>query len=123
MAFFDLPGDDQLAPEVREKLEEYRRMTGTAKASDVWRAYARHPKIIEARLKAYQNLNSLGTFGWEARMFAVMLIAHTKRCQACFAGSRFQLDKLGFDEATLDTICAQPNTLPLNERDRLFVQY
>ncbi|MBI2553843.1 MAG: hypothetical protein HYV92_05330 [Candidatus Rokubacteria bacterium] len=52
-----------------------------------------------------------------------MLISHAKGCQTCFTGSRFNLDKLGFDTATLDAICANPETLPLKEHDRLFVQY
>ncbi|MBI2468771.1 MAG: hypothetical protein HYV62_13310, partial [Candidatus Rokubacteria bacterium] len=46
-----------------------------------------------------------------------------KRCAGCFAGARFQLDKLGFDEATLDGFCANPEALALPERERLFVQY
>ena len=52
-----------------------------------------------------------------------MLIAHARRCKSCFAYSRSQLDKLGFDETTLDAMCANPEALPLNERDRLFVRY
>ncbi len=125
MAFFDLPSDHELAPEVRQMLEEYRRLVGTETVSPTWWAYGRSPKIIEARLKAFHNLSfqSLSKFAWDVRNFAVMLIAHAKRCQGCFAGARFQLDKLGFDEATLDRICANPDALPLKERDRLFVHY
>ncbi len=52
-----------------------------------------------------------------------MLIAHARKCQTCFVQSRSALDKLGFDSATLDAICADPATLPLKERDRLFVHY
>ena len=123
MAFFDLPADEELSPEVRQMLEEYRRLVGTERVSEFWRAYGRSPKIIEARLKAFQKLSDQCKFPWEARNLAVMLIAHTKRCRACFAGARFQLDRLGFDEATLDGICANPEALPLKGRDRLFVHY
>ncbi len=125
MAFFDLPADQELSPEVRQMLEEYRRLSGMEKASPFWRTYGRSPKIIEARLKAFQNLSfhAPARFGWDVRNFAVMLIAHAKRCQGCFAGSRFQLDKLGFTAETLDRICADPDALPLKERDRLFVHY
>lgn len=123
MAFFDLPADTELPLEVQQMLEEYRRLVGTEEISPTWRAYGRSSKIIEARLKAFQNLNYIGKFPWDARMVAVMLIAHTKRCRGCFAGSRFQLDRLGFDEATLDGICANPQALPLKKRDRLFVDY
>ena len=123
MAFFDLPADEDLSPEIRQTLEEYRRLTGTETVAPSWRVFGRSPKIIEARLKAFQNLSYHSKFPWDARNFAVMLIAHAKRCQACFAGSRFQLDKLGFDEATLDGVCANPEALPLKERDRLFVHY
>ena len=123
MAFFDIPADEELSPEVRQMLEEYRRLAGTEAVSPTWRAYGRSPKIVEARLRAFQNLNYLGKFSWDARMVAVMLIAHAKRCAGCFAGARFQLDKLGFDEATLDGFCANPDALPLKDRDRLFVHY
>jgi uncharacterized peroxidase-related enzyme len=125
MAFFDLPADPELSPEVRQMLEEYRRLVGTETVSPTWRAYGRSPKIVEARLKAFQNLSyqSPSKFPWDVRNFAVMLIAHAKRCQGCFAGARYQLDKLGFDVETLDQICANPEALPLKERDRLFVHY
>jgi len=125
MSFLDLPPDEELSPEVRQMLEEYRRLTDTPSVSPTWRAYGRSPKIIEARLKAFQNLSyqSPSRFSWDVRNFAIMLIAHAKRCQGCFAGARFQLDRLGFDEATLDKICANPQDLPLKDRDRLFVHY
>jgi len=125
MAFFDIPADEELSPAVRQMLDEYRRLMGAETVSPTWRAYGRSPKIIEARLKAFQNLShqSPAKFQWDVRNFAIMLIAHAKRCQGCFAGARFALDKLGFDEATLDGICANPGALPLKERDRLFVHY
>jgi len=123
MAFFDLPPDEELSPEVRQTFAEYQRLNGTPAVAPTWKAFGRNPKIIEARFKAWQNLHFQSQFPWDARNLAQMLIAHAKRCQGCFAGARFQLDKLGFDEATLDGICANPETLPLKERDRLFVQY
>ncbi len=123
MALFDLPADAELSPEVRRTLEEYRRLQGAENVVPTWRAYGRSPKIIEARFKAWQNLHFQSRFPWDARNVAVMLIAHAKRCQGCFAGARFQLDKLGFDAATLDAICANPADLPLKDRDRLFVHY
>ncbi|MBI4588469.1 MAG: hypothetical protein HY725_06490 [Candidatus Rokubacteria bacterium] len=122
MAFFDLPADEELSPEVRQMFEEGRRLAGT-EIPPTWRVFGRSPKIMEARFKAVQNLFFNSKFPWEARNFAVMLISHVKGCQSCFAGSRFQLDKLGFDAAALDAICANPNALPLKERDRLFVHY
>lgn len=123
MAFFDLPADEKLSPEVRQMLQDYARLTGREGAPPTWKAFGRLPKIIEARFKAYENLSFNSRFPWEARNVAVMLIAHTKRCQGCFAGARLQLDKLGFDAATLDGMCANPEALPLKERDRLFVLY
>ena len=123
MAFFDLPSDEELSPEVRQMLEEYRRLNGTPAVPPTWRVFSRSPKIIAARFKAYENLSFQCRFPWEARNLAIMLIAHAKRCQGCFAGARFQLDKLGFDDAALDSICANPDALPLKERDRLFVHY
>ncbi len=123
MAFFDVPADEELTPEVRQMLEEHRRLAGTEVVGPAFRAYARNPKIIEARLKAQHNLGYPSRFPWDARMVGVMLIAHAKRCQTCFTYSRRHLDKLGFDEEALDRICANPDALPLKERDRLFVQY
>lgn len=123
MAFFDLPSDEEFSPEVRHMLEEYRRLMGAPAIAPTWRAFGCSPKIIEARFVAVQNLFFKSKFPWEARNLAVMLISHAKGCQTCFTGSRFNLDKLGFDTATLDAICANPETLPLKEHDRLFVQY
>ena len=123
MAFFDLPGDEELSAEVRQMLEEHRRLTGVDTIAPTWRAYGRSPKIIEARHMASGHLSFPSRVPWDARNLAVMLIAHAKRCRSCFAYSRSQLDKLGFDETTLDGICAHPETLPLGERDRLFVHY
>ena len=123
MPFFDLPSYDELTPEVRQMLDDYQRLTGRPEITPTWKTFGRHPRIIEARFRAYENLNYIGSFSWQARMVAVMLIAHAKRCRGCFAGARVQLDKLGFDEAALDGMCANPEALPLKEHERLFVQY
>ena len=123
MAFFDLPSDDELSLEVRQMLEEVRRLIGVEAIPRTWRVFGRSPRIIEARVKAAKNLLLQPRFPWEARMVAAMLIAHAKGCRTCFAYSRSQLDKLGFDEASMDGICANPEALPLKDRDRLFVQY
>lgn len=123
MAFFDLPPDEELTPEARRLLDEFRHLAGTETIPPSWRALARSHKITEARLKAVENLHFKCKFPWDARNFAVLLIAHAKECQSCFAMARFALDKLGFDNDTLTAICANPDTLPLKERDRLFVKY
>ena len=85
--------------------------------------FGHNAKIIEARFLAWKNLNQDSSFSFEARSVAVMLIAHAKRCQMCFAGARSALDKLGFDEVTMDAMCAHPDTLPLKDHDRRFVHY
>ncbi len=123
MAFFDLPADEELSPETRQMLEEYRRLAGTEQIAATWRTFGRIPRIVEARFQAFRSLSYGAPFPWEARCWAIMLIAHTKRCVGCFAGARYQLDKLGFDEATMDGICANPELLPLKDRDRAFVHY
>ena len=123
MAFFDLPKDEDLPPESRKMIEEHQRLTGNKALAANWKIFGRFPKIIEARLLAWKNLSQDARFSWDARNVAVMLIAHAKRCQLCFAAARFQLDKLGFDEGAMDAMCAHPETLPLKERDRLFVHY
>jgi alkylhydroperoxidase family enzyme len=123
MAFFELPKDEDLPPESLKMLEEYQRLQGSKAKAANWLFFGRFPKIIEARFLAWKNLNYEASFSFDARCVAVMLIAHAKRCQMCFAGARSALDKLGFDEGTMDAMCANPETLPLKERDRRFVHY
>src|SRR3990170_5701250 len=121
MAFFDVPTDEDLPPESRQMIEEYRRLNGRDTGPPTWQVFGHHPKIIEARFKAWQNLVHQARFPFDARCVATMLIAHAKHCRTCFAGARFQLDKLGMDEGVMDAMCANPSALPLKERDRLFV--
>jgi len=102
MAFFEVPKDEDLPAESRKLLEEYERLNGTRTRASNSQIFGRFPKIIEARFLAWENLNSDTSFSADARMVAVMLISHAKRCQMCFAGARFQLDKLGFDEGAMD---------------------
>jgi alkylhydroperoxidase family enzyme len=123
MAFSELPKDEDLPPESRKMLDEYQRLSGAKELSVHWRIFGRFPKFIEARLLAFKNLHRETSFSFDARSVAIMLIAHAKGCQLCFAGARSDLDKLGFDEGTLDAMCANPNALPLKERDRRFVLF
>ena len=123
MAFFELPKDEELPPESRKMLEEYQRLQGGKTKAANWMFFGRFPKIIEARLLAWKNLSQDNSFSFDARSVAVMLIAHAKRCQMCFAGARSALSKLGFDEVAMDAMCANPDALPLKERDRRFVHY
>jgi alkylhydroperoxidase family enzyme len=123
MAFFDLPKDEDLPPESLRMLEEYTRGQGSKATPFTWKLFGHFPGIVEARLLAWKKLNQDTPFSFDARMVAVMLIAHAKRCQTCFYGARYQLDKLGFDEGAMDAMCANPDTLPLKERDRRFVHY
>lgn len=123
MALFDIPSDEELTPEVRQMLEEYRRLIGQEQVPVGWRAFGRSPKIIRARFTAFYNLLHQCSFSWEVRNFAWLLISHAERCQVCFSSSRSNLNSLGWNEAALDQICANPETLPLKERDRVFVQY
>jgi alkylhydroperoxidase family enzyme len=123
MAFFDVPKDEDLPAASRTLLEEYQRLNGTRDRARSWQIFGHLPKIVEGRFLAWKNLNYESSFSVDARMVAVMLIAHAQHCQFCFAGARFQLDKLGFDEGVMDAMCANPDTLPLKERDRRFVHY
>jgi uncharacterized peroxidase-related enzyme len=126
MAVFDVPQDEQLPPESLRILHEYQRLT-QKEVPATWQTYGRNPRIVEARFKAFENLfQSMwehGRFDRNAMGIASMLIAHARRCQGCFSGSRLILNRLGFDEPTMDAMCANPGALPLGERDRLFVQF
>lgn len=123
MAFFDIPADDELSPQARQIIDVYRRQSGMEHYPSSMKVMSHLPNLIEARAKANELLNYPSGFSRHAENLAWMLVSHAKRCRVCFAGSRRELDKLGFDEETLDGICANPDTLPLAERDRLFVHY
>lgn len=126
MAFFDIPRDEDTAPEARQWLDELRRLRGVETLPASWMTYARSPQILKARVTAEDNLfrqSGQWAFSWEARMIAFMLVAHARRCDGCFGSSRRQLTALGFDEPALDGFCANPAVLPLPERERLFVKY
>jgi alkylhydroperoxidase family enzyme len=123
MAFFDLPPASEISPEARQILDEYKQLTGREEWAPTWHAYARLPGVLGARLSALKSMYGAPSFPPEAKNVAAMLIAHARRCTACFSASRAFLQRLGFDEPTLDGFCANPAALPLKERDRLFVQY
>ena len=124
MAFFEIPKQEEIAPEALQWLDELRRLRGVETLPRSWTSYARVPRILKARVTAEDNLaRQATTFSWEARNIAFMLVAHARRCDGCFGSSRVQLTTLGFDEPTLDGFCANPAELPLPERERIFVQY
>lgn len=124
MAFFEVPRQEEIAPEARQWLDELRRLRGVETLPRTWTSYARVPRILKARVTAEENLfRQVSAFSWEARNIAFMLVAHARRCDGCFGASRVQLTTLGFDEPTLDAFCANPAELPLPERERLFVRY
>jgi len=127
MAFFDIPKEEEIAPEARQWLDEVRRLRGVETLWRGWLAYGRSPRILKARATAEDNLfnqsSGKSAFSWEALNMAFMLVAHARRCDGCFGGSRAHLMKLGFDEPTLDGFCANPGALPLSDRERLFVKY
>lgn len=123
MAFFDVPPDDELPPQSARLLEEYQRLTGIEQILPTHRAYGRLPHIVEARVQAYVNLVGRSSLPREVVGITGMLISHARRCQACFRGSRRQLGRLGFDEATLDAMCANPDVLPLDHRTRRIVHW
>lgn len=123
MAFFDLPSDAELPAESVRLLEDYRKLVGTERVADTHRAYGRLPHIVAWRVAAASNLLERSRLPREVIGVTGMLISHARRCQACFRGSRLQLGKLGFDEATLDAMCANPETLPLEPRSRRIVHW
>jgi alkylhydroperoxidase family enzyme len=126
MAFFEVPKEEEIAPEALQWLDELRRLRGVETLWRGWLAYGRSPRVLKARVTAEDNLYNQSpgksAFSWEARNMAFMLVAHARRCDGCFGGSRAHLMKLGFDEPTLDSFCADPAVLPLPDRERLFVK-
>ena len=123
MAFFDVPSNDQIPSESARLLEEYRRARGTAQVSEHHRAYGRLPNIVEARVIVARNLIDRSHLPRDVIHIAGMLIAHARRCQACFHSSRFKLGKLGFDQSALDSMCANPEALPLDPRGRRIIHW
>ena len=127
MAFFDIPKDEDITREARHWLDEMKRLRGVTTSPQSRLAYASTPWILKAQVTAEENLfnqrSGRSRFSWEARMFAFMLVAHARRCTGCFGSSRRGLIALGFDEAALDGICANPVALPLREREQAFVRY
>jgi hypothetical protein len=127
MAFFELPKDEDIPPAARHWLDELKRLRGIPAVPPSRLAYVSTPWMLEAQVTAEANLfnqrSGRSRFSWEARMFAFMLVAHARRCSGCFGGSRRGLVALGFDEATLDGICANPVALPLPDREATFVRY
>jgi hypothetical protein len=127
MAFFDLPRDEDIPTAARQWLDELKRLRGIEQVPASRLAYVSTPWILEAQVTAETNLfnqrSGRSRFSWESRMFAFMLVAHARRCTGCFGSSRRGLIALGFDEAALDSICANPVGLPLPDRDQAFVRY
>jgi alkylhydroperoxidase family enzyme len=120
--FFDIPSGDALSGEVASLLAQYARDVGHP-APPSFAAWAAAPQILEARVLVQNRLLAACRFSPAVKNIAFMLIAHRARCRVCFAGSRRELDKLGFDGPTLDSLCAHPETLPLSGRDRAFVEF
>ena len=127
MAFFDLPKEENIPPAACHWLDELKRLRGITTVPESRLAYVSTPWILEAQVTAEANLfnqrSGRSRFSWETRMFAFMLVAHARRCTGCFGSSRRGLIALGFDEAALDGICANPVALPLPEREQAFVRY
>ena len=127
MALFEVPKEEEIDPEARQWLDELLRLRGGKTLWRGWLAYGRSPRILKARVTAEDNLynqsSGKSAFSWEARNMAFMLVAHARRCDGCFGGSRAHLMALGFDEPALDGFCANPAVLPLPDRERLFVKY
>ena len=123
MAFFDLPVDETLPAESLRILKEQRKLLGVERVIPTWQTYGRLPGILEARLVTALRLSQECPFPAHARHVASMLIAHARKCRTCFGASRRRLAELGVDEATMDSMCANPDALPLPERDRLFVEF
>jgi alkylhydroperoxidase family enzyme len=123
MAFFDLPADESVPPEALRILKEGRKLAGVERAIPTWQTYGRLPGILEARLVTALRLSQECPFPAQTRYVASMLIAHSRKCRTCFGASRRRLAELGVDEASMDAMCANPSTLPLPARDRMFVEF
>jgi len=127
MAFFEVPKEEDLSSEARHWLDEWRRVR---REETLWRGHVvwgRSPKILKTRVtleeSLYNQFSGQSAFSWGARNMAWMLVAHARRCEGCFGATRARLNALGFDEPTLDGICANPTGLPLSDRERLFIKY
>lgn len=123
MAFFEMIPEEKMAPEAREWIEIAKKRQRKERVAPGYYVMAKHPPLLKAFVQALEDLIPIPSrFGW-AQHISGMLIAHAKRCHACFDACRYLLLKVGFDEIALDKMCQAPSALPLPDRDRWFVEF
>jgi hypothetical protein len=123
MGFFEPVPEEQLPPESRRLIEMARKRTPTYTLHPNILAMAGHARLLKGFVEVREELNPIPSRFGSGPFIAGMLIAHSVGCRGCFNLSRGMLAKVGFDEATLDSYCAAPASLPLVERDRRMVEF
>ncbi len=123
MPFFQLVPDEQMAPEARQYAEGARKRLRVDRLGPSYHAMAAHPPLLKAFVEAFNDLIPIPNRFGTSQFIASMLIAHAKGCVPCFKASRDFLVKIGIDETALDGMCRQPESLPLSERERQFVEF
>lgn len=123
MAFFEVQKEEKLTPDVRALLAVLRHRRGIDATPRDYLALAGSPPLLRAVIDGMQLLNPLPSRFGGVPFIAGMLIAHRNGCMSCFDASRAMLDKLGFDEPTLNGMCERPEQLSLPPRERRAVEF
>jgi uncharacterized peroxidase-related enzyme len=123
MPFFQVVPEDQMTPEARQYVELSKKRQRVDRLPTNYYAMAAHPPLLTAFVQAFESLIPMPNRFGTSQFIASMLIAHAKGCVPCFNGSREFLVKIGIDAAALDSMCRQPESLPLSERERHFVEF
>ena len=123
MPFFALVSDRQMSPEARQYVEQSKKRARVERLAPWYYAMAAYSPLLKIFVQAFDDLVPIPNRFGTSQFIAGMLISHAKGCVPCFNGSRQFLLKIGIDEATLDTMCQQPESLPLSERERHFVEF
>lgn len=123
MPFFQIVSEDTMAPEARPYVEMSKKRHRVDRLPTNYYAMAAYPPLLKGFVQAFQELIRIPNRFGTSQFIASMLIAHAKGCAPCFNASRDFLVKIGIDQAALDDMCSRPESLPLSDRERHFVEF
>jgi hypothetical protein len=122
VSFFQLVPDEQMTPEAKQYAELTRKRLRVDQLGVHYHAMAAHPPLLKAFVQAFADVIPIPNRFGTSQFIVSMLIAHAKGCTPCFNASRGFLLKIGIDDDALDAMCSRPESLPLSDRERHFVE-